>query len=118
MRALRDIVIVAAVMAIATRFLGWWAVPIVAALAALWDRSASAGATKLAVAAAVAWGVLLLLQAVFGSSVTALARDVATSLGVPAPVPIVLTIVLPAILAASAAGVVAGVRRWRSPAAN
>ncbi len=105
-------------MALATRFLGWWAVPIVAAPAALWDRSPSAGATKLAVAAAISWGALLLLQAVFGSSVTALGRDVATSLGVPAPVPIVLTIVLPAILAASAAGVVAGVRRWRSPAST
>ncbi len=105
-------------MALATRFLGWWAVPIVAALAALWDRSASAGATKVAVAAALAWGALLLLQGIFGSSVVVLGRDVATSLGVPAPVPIVLTIVLPAILAASAAGVVAGVRKWRSPAAT
>lgn len=113
MRALRDILIIAAIMALATRFLGWLAIPIVAALVALWDRSPSA--TKVAVAAALAWGVLLLLQSLFGSSVVVLGRDVATSLGVPAPVPLVLTLVLPAILAASAAGVVAGVRKWRAP---
>lgn len=114
MRVLRDILIIGAIMALATRFLGWWAVPIVAALVALWDRSPSA--TKVAVAAALAWGVLLLLQGLFGSSVIVLGRDVATSLGVPAPVPLVLTLVLPAVLAASAAGVVAGLRKWRAPA--
>ncbi|MGH7694221.1 MAG: hypothetical protein ACRENH_04540 [Gemmatimonadaceae bacterium] len=116
MRTARDILIVAAVMAVATRFLGWWAIPIVAALAALWDRSPGAGAMKVAVAAGLSWGVLLVLQSVFGSSVISLGRDVAASLGVPAPVPLVLTLVLPAILAASAAGVVAGVRRLRAPA--
>ena len=114
MRTARDILIVAAVMAVATRFLGWWAVPIVAALTALWDRRA--GAMKVAVAAALSWGVLLVLQSVFGSSAISLGRDVATSLGVPALAPLVLTLVLPAILAASAAGVVAGVRRLRAPA--
>jgi len=118
MRTARDILIVAAAMAVATRFLGWWAVPIVAAIAALWDRGPGAGATKVAVAAALSWGVLVVLQGVFGSSVIGLGRDVATSLGVPAPVPLVLTLVLPAILAASAAGVVAGVRRLRAPAAT
>jgi hypothetical protein len=116
MRALRDIVIIAAIMALATRFLGWWAVPIVAALVALWDRRPSA--TKLAIAASLAWGALLLLQSLFGSSVVVLGRDVAASLGVPAPVPLALTVVLPAVLAASAAGVVAGVRKWRAPAAT
>ncbi|HEY7568736.1 MAG TPA: hypothetical protein VH762_14260 [Gemmatimonadaceae bacterium] len=114
MRTLRNILIIAAIMALATRFLGWWAVPVVAALVALWDRRPTA--TKVAIAAALAWGVLLLLQSLFGSSVVVLGRDVATSLGVPAPVPLVLTLALPAILAASAAGVVAGVRRWRAPA--
>ena len=116
MRALRDILIIAAVMALATRFLGWWAVPIVAALAAVWDRGPSA--TKVAVAGALAWGVLLLIQSLLGSSVAVLGRDVATSLGVPALIPLVLTLVLPAILAASAAGVVAGVRKTRAAAVN
>ena len=114
MRTLRAILIIAAIMGLATRFLGWWAVPIVAALVALWDRNPSA--TKVAIAAAIAWGVLLLLQSLFGSSVVVLGRDVATSLGVPGPVPLVLTLLLPAALAASAAGVVAGVRKWRTPA--
>lgn len=71
---------------------------------------------KVAVAAALSWGVLLVLQGVLGSSVISLGRDVATSLGVPALAPLVVTLVLPAILAASAAGVVAGVRRLRAPA--
>ena len=114
MRVLRDILIIAAIMALATRFLGWWAVPIVAVLVALWDRRPSAA--RVAVAAVIASAVLLLLQHLFGSSVLALGRDVATSLGVPASVPLVLTLVLPGILAASAAGVVAGVRKWRAPA--
>jgi hypothetical protein len=116
MRVLRDILIIAAVMALATRFLGWWAVVIVAALVALWDRTPRA--MTVAVAAALAWAVLLLVQSLFGSSVVVLGRDVATSLGVPAPVPLVLTIVLPAVLAASAAGVVAGVRKARASSAT
>lgn len=118
MRTLRYLVIIAAVMALATRLLGWWTVPVVAALAALLagDRTARTSVTVTA-AAVLAWGALLVLQDLFGSSVTGLGRDVATSLGVPAPVPLVLTLVLPAILAASAAGVVAGLRRWRRPAA-
>lgn len=101
-------------MALGTAILGWWTVPIVAALVALWDRAPRANTTKVSVAAALAWGVLLLSQELFGSSVWQLNRDVAASLGVPAPAPLVLALALPAILAAAAAGTVAGVKRLRA----
>lgn len=118
MRALRDILIIAVIMALTTRFAGWWSVPVVAAIAAVWDRTPRASVTKSALAAALAWGSLLLLQTLFGSSVIALGRDVATSLAVPGPVPLLLTLLLPAILAAAAAGVVAGLKKLRAPAAT
>ncbi|MGH7711394.1 MAG: hypothetical protein ACREOG_08915 [Gemmatimonadaceae bacterium] len=113
MRVARDIAIVTALMALGTWFLGWWSVPLVAAAAALWDRNRKASVAKVTLAAVVAWTILLLIQGLFGSSVTGLGRDLAASLGVPTAVPMVLTIVLPALLAASTAATVAALKRVR-----
>ena len=114
MRVARDIAIIALFMALTTWLLGWWAVPVVAALAAVIERRPRASIFKVSVAAPLAWVVLLLLQELFGSSVTGLDRGLAASLGVPAAVPLILTLVLPTILAASAAGTVAGFKGVRS----
>ncbi len=113
MRVARDIAIIAILMALTTWLVGWWAVPSVAALAALFDRSRTASIAKASVAAPIAWAVLLLSQELLGSSVTGLNGALATSLGLPGPVPLVLTLVLPTILAGSAAGTVAGLRGLR-----
>lgn len=114
MRVVRDIALIAAFMALTTWLVGWWAVPIVAAVAAVFDRRPRASIAKASVAAPIAWALLLLAQDLLGSSVTALNSGLAASLGVPAPVPLVLTLVLPAILAASAAGTVAGLKGVRA----
>ena len=114
MRLVRDIAIVALFMALTTWLVGWWAVPVVAALVAVFERRPRASVLKASVAAPLAWVVLLLAQQLFGSSVTGLDRGLAVSLGVPAPVPLILTLVLPLILAASAAGTVVGLKRVRA----
>jgi H+/Cl- antiporter ClcA len=113
-RVARDIAVIAAFMALVTWLLGWWAIPVVAALAAVFDRRQRASIFKASVAAPLAWALLLLSQELLGSSVRGLDRGLAASLGVPAPVPLILTLVLPMILAASAAGTVAGLKGVRS----
>ena len=114
MRIARDITIIALFMALTTWLVGWWAVPVVAALAALLERRPRSNIFKVSVAAPIAWTLLLLLQELFGSSVTGLGTGLAASLGVPVPVPLILTLLLPTILAASAAGTVAGFKGVRT----
>jgi hypothetical protein len=113
-RGARDIGILALFMALTTWLVGWWAVPVVAALAALLERRPRASIIKVSVAAPLAWTLLLLSQELLGSSVTGLDTGLAASLGVPVPVPLILSLVLPTILAASAAGTVAGLKGVRS----
>ncbi len=113
MRTLRDFAILTALMALGTWLLGWWTVPLIAALVALLDRNRKSSVVKASLAALLAWGILLGSQDVFGTSVTQLNRDLAKSLGVPTSVPLALTLALPALLAASAAATVVGVKRLR-----
>ena len=115
MRATRDVAIISALIALGTWCLGWWVVPLIAALTAWWDRHRSRSIAKTALAAALAWGLLLVLEGLFGASVAQLGSDLALSLGVPRSTPIVLTLLLPAVLAASAAGTVVGLTRFRAP---
>ena len=114
MRVARDIAIIALFMALTTWLVGWWAVPLVAALTAVVERRPRASIFKVSVAAPLAWTLLLLSQELFGSSVTGLDRGLAASLGVPSPLPLILTLVLPTILAASAAATVAGFKGVRT----
>jgi hypothetical protein len=113
MRPLRDLAIITGLMAVGTWLLGWWMVPLVAAGAAALGRNRTASVAKPALAAPLAWGVLLLLQGLFGTSVTQFGRDLAASLGVPGMIPIVMTLALPTLLAATSAGTVVAVRRLR-----
>lgn len=101
-------------MALTTWLVGWWAVPVVAALAALLERRPQASIGKVSVAAPLAWTLLLLSQELFGSSTTGLDRGLSASLGVPTALPLILTLLLPTILAASAAGTVAGLKGVRT----
>jgi hypothetical protein len=116
MRIARDTAILTALIALFTWLLGWWTVPVLAGLAAAFDRDRRTSIVKVTVAAALAWALVLLAQGLLGSSVTALGGDLATSLAVPRMVPLALTLLLPALLAASMAGTVVGVKRWRERA--
>ncbi|HJU73020.1 MAG TPA: hypothetical protein VJ717_04685 [Gemmatimonadaceae bacterium] len=114
MRFARDFAILTALMALGTWLLGWWCVPLVAAAAAIWARSRRGVILKATLAGACAWVILLVVQELFGSSVTRFGSDLGVSLGVPAALPLAMTIILPGILAASAAATVvaiAGLRR-------
>jgi hypothetical protein len=116
MRTARDVAIITTLMALGTWFLGWWAVPLVAAAAAAFDRNRRMSVSKATLAAPIAWGALLLLQGLFGSSIAELGRDVGVSLDLPPIVPLVMTLVLPTLLALLAAGTVAALRGFRAQA--
>jgi hypothetical protein len=102
--------IVAAAMAALTWLVGWWAVPVVAAFvgSVLYVRDGMAW--RMALAAAMAWTLLLLVNAASGRLGVA-----ATTLGgvlrVPGVVLVLITLAFPALLAWSAATVAVAVRR-------
>lgn len=102
--------IAAATMAVLTWLVGWWAVPLVAAFAgsALYVRAGVPW--RMALAAAIAWTLLLVVDATTGRLSVA-----ATTLGgvlrVPGVVLVLITLAFPALLAWSAATVAIAVRR-------
>jgi hypothetical protein len=110
------LVIWSAVMAAATRLLGWWAVPALGALASLavaaggerWaprqGRSVARGA---ALAAVLGWAALLAWAAI-GPQFDTVTGLVGTLLRVPWPVAAVVTLLLPALLAWSASALAEG----------
>lgn len=116
MRAV-NVVVLAVVMAFATVLLGWWGVPLAAALIAAVShgrpgvitragRSCAGGA---GLAAALAWGGLLAMAAFGGARFGAVAASLAGVFAAPAALVGVVTLALPALLAWSAAAVVEGV---------
>src|SRR5688572_2168650 len=92
----------AAVMAALTILIGWWAVPITAALWGAFARGRPGTGRIAALAAALAWGAILAYDALVGP-VGALAERLGQVMGVPAVVLPVITLVFPALLAWSAA---------------
>ena len=102
--------IVAAVMAVLTWLIGWWAVPLVAAFVGgvLYVREGVAW--RMALAAALAWALLVMVNATTGRLSVA-----ATTLGgvlrVPGVVLVLITLAFPALLAWSAATVAIAMRR-------
>jgi hypothetical protein len=99
-------------MAIAalTWLLGWWGVPLAASIVGFTFFREGGGGWRVALAAAAAWGALLVADSVTGSFGT-VARTLAGVLRVPAPALVLLTLALPALLAWSAATLVAGARQ-------
>ena len=96
--------IVAALLVAATWVVGWWGVPLVAAIvgAVLCTRRGIAGITALA--AVIAWSVLILVDGVSGRF-GALARAVAGTLTLPAAALLTVTLLFAALLAWSAAAI-------------
>jgi hypothetical protein len=104
------VLFVAAAMAALTWLLGWWGVALAAAIIGVVFRQQGGGGWRVAVAAALAWGALLVLDAATGPL-----GQLSTTLGgvmrVPGSVLVLLTLAFPALLAWSVATVVAGTRR-------
>ncbi|HET7188880.1 MAG TPA: hypothetical protein VFI52_12040 [Gemmatimonadaceae bacterium] len=102
--------IAAAAMAVLTWLIGWWAVPLVAAFVGSVLYLRAGIAWRMALAAAIAWALLLLVDATTGRLGVA-----ATTLGgvlrVPGVVLVLITLAFPALLAWSAATVAIAVRR-------
>jgi hypothetical protein len=112
---IKVLAIVAAILVAATWVVGWWGVPVVAAVvgAVLCTRRGIAGVTALA--AVIAWSVLIIVDGASGRF-GALARAVAGTLTLPASVLLTVTLLFSALLAWSAAalGVEIGRMRRRS----
>ncbi len=107
-------VTLAAAAALATYAFGWLAVGVVAAAWAWIRRTDVAVPLMAALAAALAWGILLLLPAVTGGRVREVAEVVGAAMQVGGGPLLALTLAFPALLAASVAGVVRGLGGWRS----
>ncbi len=95
--------------AVATYAIGWWAVPVVAAVWALFSEDAD-GALFAALAAAAGWGSLLLLD-VYRGPVSVMGSQLAGIMKLPAVALYILTLVFPALIAWCTATLVPSVRK-------
>ena len=96
-------------IALATWGFGWWAVVVLAA-AWTWIRRGDVAVPLLAaLAGALAWGGMLVVQDVAGAPMTRVAGVVGTAMQVGPVALVVLTVAFPALLAGATAGVVRGV---------
>ena len=116
MRSALRVVLLAASFAIGTWVLGWWAIPLFAAVAGVLARHAPAQAVATGVAAAIAWGALLAWSTLRGS-VWSFASQVGGAVGVSGVVLIALTLVFPALVAWLAAFLAQTLARGK-PATN
>ena len=104
MNAIVKYVLLAEGFAVATFALGWWTVPVVAALWTLFTKGREVP-IYVAIAAAGGWASLLVLDAVRGP-VGRMAEQLGAVMGLPAWLLYVVTMLFPALLAWSAAAIV------------
>jgi hypothetical protein len=97
-------VLLAEAFAVATFALGWWTVPVVAALWGLFARDPDR-ARNAAIAAAGGWATLLVLDAVRGP-VNVMAEQLGGVMSLPPVLLYVFTLLFPALLAWAAATIV------------
>ena len=105
--ALSLTLLVAAACAIGTAVLGWWAVPVVAAVGGYLMGHGRAFGIPAAAGAALAWGGILISYRLLGFPIDVFTRRLAGAMQLPPAGLITLTIVFPALLA-GAAGVLGG----------
>src|SRR4029079_210024 len=99
-RAIKGILLAEA-FAVATFALGWWTVPLIAAVYSLISNNPRRARTA-AICALAGWATLLALDTVKGP-VASMASRLGGVMGVPSIVLVILTLVFPAALAWSAA---------------
>jgi hypothetical protein len=104
------VLLVAGALVALTWLLGWWGVLLGAAIVGLVFYEQRGGGWRTAVAAALAWGLLLLIDAA-GGPIGSLSRTLGGVMRMPGAVLVLLTLVFPAALAWSAMTTVAEVRR-------
>jgi hypothetical protein len=101
-------ILLAEAFAVATYGLGWWTVPVIAAIYALASSNPNRARTA-ALCALGGWGTLLLLDAVKGP-VGAMAARLGGVMSIPAPGLLILTLIFPALLAYCAAKLMPSLR--------
>jgi hypothetical protein len=95
-------------------WLGWWAIPAVAALWGFWRPAVWRPLLSAAVAAALAWGIWLLVDFVGDPGAFArLGSRLGAVLPLPLPGLLLLSLLLPALLAWSAAALACGLANVR-----
>jgi hypothetical protein len=104
MRFTLRVALLALSFGIGTWILGWWAIPLFSLIAAILARGVRYQALASAVAAAAAWGALLLWNAIRGD-VWSFASIAGATMGVSGLLLVVMTFAFPAALAWSAAAV-------------
>jgi hypothetical protein len=104
------VIATAAIIAVATWLIGWWAVPVVGLIAGL----AHASPRGVAGAASLAWAALLAVD-VMSASFAHLTGILSGIMGIPGLALIILTIVFPALLGWSAATIGTAIRSARPP---
>jgi hypothetical protein len=102
MMLLVRLALLAAAFAVATFVLGWWAVPLVAAIYAVISSAQRGSAVLSGIAAMIAWGVLLAITAAQGP-VGTLAAELGGVLKLKPLAVYAVTIAFPGLLAVSAA---------------
>jgi len=106
------VVLLAEAFAVATFGLGWWSVPLIAAIWAAVSRSPNR-AKVAALCATGGWATLLLLDIVKGPVAT-MATQLGSVMSLPPAVLYLLTLFFPALLAWSAATLVPAIRHPQS----
>ena len=104
------VLVISAAMGGLTWVLGWWGVAVAAAIVGFVFSEYGGGGWRVALAAALAWAVLLAADGAMGPFGT-LGTTLAGVMKVPAAVLVLLTLIFPALLAWSAATLVADARR-------
>lgn len=97
-------------------WLGWWAVPAVAALWGLLRPPVARPVLWASLAAGLAWAGWLVVDLVRApEAVLRLGSRVAAVLQVPWPVPVLVSLLFPALLAWSSAALAGALAGWREP---
>ncbi|MEO6865105.1 MAG: hypothetical protein ABI229_06620, partial [Gemmatimonadaceae bacterium] len=107
-RYVARVIVVALVCALATKWLGWWSLPLVGFTYGATDRRARMHGTIAAAGAVLGWLAILGAEAARGANVRAVAEHVGAVLSVPGFVFALITLVFAAVLAGTAAVLGAG----------
>ena len=113
MRNLVRFLLLSEAFAVTTFGVGWWTVPVVAALWGFFAAPSSRQSLFVAACAAFGWACLLMLNAARGP-VSSVAAQLGQVMRVPPVGLYMLTLVFPALLALGAATLVISVRRSRA----
>jgi hypothetical protein len=96
--------LIAAVVAGTTWFVGWWSVAIVALIAGFIYRSEGGRAWRVALGASEGWAILLVIDAIGGRFVP-VASTIAGAMSLPAAALVLVTLLFPALIGWSGATV-------------